>query len=43
MILTVIYAFASYKVGDQIADPAVIEEVLAGENAPKVVRAAPKS
>lgn len=38
MILTVIYAFAGYQVGDQIRDPAEIEEILAGENAPKVVR-----
>jgi hypothetical protein len=39
MILTVIYAFASYKVGDQIKDPAEIEAILAGENSGKVVRA----
>lgn len=38
MILTVIYAFAHYQVGDKITDPAMIEEVLASENSPKVVR-----
>lgn len=36
--LTVIHAFAAYKIGDHITDPKVIEEVAASHNSPNVVR-----
>ena len=42
MILTVTHPFGSYNKGDQITDPETIEQILASENAPKVVRVNPQ-
>jgi hypothetical protein len=41
MILVVIHEFGPYKKGEHITDPAAIAEILATENAPKVVKKAP--
>jgi hypothetical protein len=36
--LTVVHDFATYKRGDSITDPKLIEEITEGHNASKVVR-----
>ncbi len=38
--LVVIHAFGKYRKGDEITDPAIIADVLAGENAPSVRKVA---
>jgi hypothetical protein len=40
MKLVVVHEFHPYKKGDEITDPAIVQQILAGENAPKVVKVA---